>query len=178
MNINQSLYDRITGLSNSELYKMVFEEHSNYREDALEIARKEMDRRGLDQDNYEEQPVEACLPKELGVGWLKFYVYVSIPYGIINSFYVAYNNPSWYNYLIVGIASTAAVLTMYAMHKWKIWGWNLNIILLLLAAFAMPVLRARSTDGYISIAISKLLIWCIPNFIYLWRRRKYFNAYR
>lgn len=177
MKNNESVYERIIGLSDLELSKMVFEEHSNYREDALEIAKKELARREINQENYRDIdiPLEDCPPKELGISWMRFYVYISIPYGIISRFYEAYDNSFWPNYLIVGISFIVSVFTIYGMHKWKIWGWNLNIILLILSAFVFPVLRAKNIDSYLSFAVTKLLIWCIPNFIYFWRRIKLFE---
>ena len=106
---------------------------------------------------------------------MKLYVYIINPYGVINSFYQALNEVSLLNFLIVGISLIVSILTIIGMHKWKLWGWNLNLALLILSAFVKPILGAEDTSNYLSISITLLLVWCIPNFIYFLKRKRFFE---
>lgn len=129
-----------------------------------------------------EQKGSAVLPTR----WLKFYIYIFLPFRILTSF-----NQTLAQYVTLIWAGYDAQLTpmtfvpiiiwdificfvIYGLHKRRIWGWICNWIYMGMMVLISPINFQNSIGAYIGAVIILSLAFFLPNYIYFKKRRLLF----
>ena len=180
MEINlEDLKNKIKQMSDYDLIKMIKVEYDSYREDAIEFARREFEKRGLSEISQEKiDDIKKTAKPEISIKWLKFYTYFRLPCGIILNLIQSYITGEPLILLFTLLLSLLPFFVIIGLHKRKKWGWNLNIVLLFVESFLYPISRSEGNLLLYFVFVVLLgLCWILPNFIYFKKRIHLFNTY-
>ena len=116
--------------------------------------------------------------KELGLKWLMFWNYFSLPSGAALGFVISFKNP--------GIAIIFAPLSIFSivlaigLHRREAWAWNFTAGYFVLSWFASVVIGVytQGLEDSVDVAAAAInfvltgLLWIYPNYVY-WTKRKH-----
>ena len=149
----RDLKARVSNLSDDELLKIVHVDSSEYREEAITIAKDELKKRNIkeiEEDKKEELQRKATV--DLPVSWIKFYNYWLIPGAIFRNLVIIpltqetrYGIPSNTLFIMGLIFSMPLFFLFIGLRKRRLWGWKLNWFVLVAGILLIPLDYAFST---------------------------------
>lgn len=174
----ENLKEKISGMSDENLLKMIKIDFAEYREEAIELAKKELENRNIQLASKAE--VEE-LVKRLGQEekekipekWLNLYTYFRIPLSILRDLILIVKYPS-YNVPYI-IFDVVLLYLFFGLHKRRLWGWKLNWIVLMVSTLLCPLDLDKSGNNYFFYLVILSLVWLLPNCIYFKKRRHLFS---
>ena len=115
--------------------------------------------------------------KDVGLKWLHFWNYVTLPLGTIAEFMSSFSGGI--QEITSALSAIIHVFVIYGLHKRRMWGWKLNwlVILMSFAIIAMPIQSGSKnqsqliTEGVFRVILAAVF-WILPNFVY-WRKRRF-----
>lgn len=175
----KDIRERFSNLSDDELLKIVHVDYADYREEALEIAKDELNKRNILDIKEDKKDELTNKPDDIPVRWLQFYTYFRLPVGLIISIvsFLAINDATEQ---IVSLILTIpfvilAVLVFIGLHKRRLWGWKLNWALIGTEIILFGLDRAEDGISFGIFFSIALLVWFTPNYIYFNKRRLLFS---
>lgn len=113
---------------------------------------------------------------DIPMAWYYFYTYIRLPLGILVGLGIALQTKIIEYVLITFVFAIFQLIVVVGLSRLKLWGWNLNMILLISECFFYSISRAEG-DLYLGIVLFILmaLLWFLPNFIYFKKRIKLFS---
>ncbi len=189
------LKQKLSAMSDDELYQMIQFKASQYHEQAISLAKEEVARRKLEptidaqdlKSRIEEQKGQAKdWNKEQGLrtAWLEYYVFGLFASAVIYAILGVIGVVIWgskmliYTFVLILICIVSAVLS-YGLRKRALWAWKLNNALLTLsplfligASMIMPTMDARAV--FMGLFFITLLP-SILNYIYFKKKKKLFS---
>ncbi len=172
----EKLKQRIKQYPDKELIRMVYIDSKDYLDETINIAKEEIEKRGIDKESVEKEqelPSESKIEKT-PIKWLNFYTYFRLPFSVIIGFFWAFTSTDIFVLSVQIIFSILPIFTIIGLHKRKLWGWKLNWILLALDMILYPIERSDTLTVYVILVILLGLIWFLPNYIYFKKRRHLF----
>ena len=108
---------------------------------------------------------------DLRMSWFYFYTYVRLPIAVIISLANLLNVASNLYTLISVLYIAVLILVIYGHTKRKLWGWNLNLTLLVFETlfYSLSYHKGDIIQTFILFIIFALL-WFLPNYIYFKKR--------
>ena len=170
----RDLKEKVSKLSDDELMKMVHVDSSDYREDAIIIAKDELKKRniiGIDDSKKEELQRKAII--DLPVSWMKFYNYWLIPGAIFQNLVMIpvtqetkYGIPSDTLFIMGLIIAIPLVFLFIGLRRRRLWGWKLNWFILVAGLLLNPLNITEDMIIYLVLVALGFLVWFLPNYIY------------
>ena len=108
--------------------------------------------------------------------WYYFYTYIRLPLGILLGLATAFQTKIIENVLLTVVLVIFQIIVIIGLSNFKIWGWNINLFLLIAECFIYSINRTQG-ELYRGIVLFVLmaLLWFLPNFIYFKKRIQLFS---
>ena len=115
-------------------------------------------------------------PFDISMSWYYFYTYIRLPLGILASLGTALQMEIIEYFFLTAFFAFYQLIVILGLSKFKLWGWTLNMFLLIAECFFYSINNAQTQlyQGIILFIVIALL-WFLPNFIYFKKRIKLFS---
>lgn len=178
----RDLKEKVSNLSDDELLKIVHIDSSDYREEALIIAKDELKKRNIRGiDGAKKEELQRKTTVDLPLSWMEFYNYWLIPVAIFKNLVIIpltqetkYGIPSDTLFIMGLIISIPLVFLFIGLRKRRLWGWKLNWFILVAGVLLNPLNIAEDVIIYLAGVAFGFLVWFLPNYIYFKKRRRLF----
>jgi len=167
---------RFAELPDDELKMVVGKFRDDYTERALELAREELRRRGIEPTMEEPATGDAPSRKSeaLSMSWANIYAATTGTSGAGSLFvYAVWGDHGNVRVAVLTAGSAALQLAVgIGLSRRRPWGWYLNLALLVGLSMTMCVIGVVFRAGFVVVP----LVWPVLNGIYFVRRRKFFTG--
>jgi hypothetical protein len=102
----------------------------------------------------------------LGIKWLKFWNYISLPIGSYFTIFWISKVPDYAE--ILGALSALQFILIYGLHYRYLWAWKWNWFIIITNLF---LFSTGQTEEIIFRFLIGTIFWLVPNYIY-WKKRK------
>jgi len=115
-------------------------------------------------------------PQDMPMTWFIFYTYVRMPYGLLMLIGGAVNADVPIYQTVSLIYSLFIIAVFLGLAFRKIWGWYLNLVLLLSDAVFFSFQFFQGEASYLIILLLVFVgIWLFPNYLYFKKRMHWFT---
>ncbi len=183
--------EQILNKSDEELAIIANSTSDEYREEVINFAKEELQKRGAINispeeaqeiiEQREDEQLKGWIKKKekgLPIRWLLFYTYTRLPAYLIWNLTLIFIMTELTERVITLIIyvpiAILSILVIIGIHKRRIWGWKLNWVLLAVESILL-VFSGVGTDASIAYTANLGFFWFLINYFYFSKRRILFS---